>query len=69
MKYGVRNHLKATVTGIKSGDIMSQVECKLDETCLMNSVLTSDSVKEMNLKEGDKVVLLVKAIHVIPAKA
>lgn len=68
MKYGVRNNLKATVTKVKTGDIMAQIECKLDETCLMSSVLTSDSVQEMNLKEGDKVILLVKAIHVVPVK-
>ena len=68
MKYGVRNNLKATVTKVKKGEIMSQMECKLDEAAVLTSVLTSDSVNDLNLKEGDKVVILIKAIHVIPAK-
>ncbi len=68
MKYGVRNALSATVTGVKQGDIMSQIECHLDAPGDISSVLTTDSVKELNLKEGDKIKLLVKAIHVVPVK-
>lgn len=68
MKYGVHNTMKATVTKVKQGDIMSQVECKLNDPAFLTSVLTTDSVREMDLKEGDKILLLVKAIHVIPAK-
>lgn len=68
MKYGVRNSLKATVMKMKQGDVMSQIECKLNEPGVITSVLTTDSVREMDLKEGDQILLLVKAIHVIPAK-
>lgn len=68
MKYGVRNHLKATVTKVKKGEIMAQMECKLNEPGVLTSVLTSDSVADLNLKEGDEVMLLIKAIHVIPVK-
>ena len=68
MKYGVRNALKATVTKVKQGDVMSQIECKLNEPGAITSVLTTDSVREMDLREGDRILLLVKAIHVIPAK-
>ena len=68
MKYGVRNSLTASVTSVKKGDIMSQVECRLEETGTLSSVLTTDSLEDMKLKEGDRVVLLVKAIHVIPVK-
>ena len=68
MKYGVRNSLTASVTSVKKGDIMSQVECRLEGTGSLSSVLTTDSLEDMKLKEGDRVVLLVKAIHVIPVK-
>lgn len=68
MKFGVRNSLKATVTKVKEGDIMSQVECKLTEAGALASILSTDSVREMNIKEGDQLILLVKAIHVIPVK-
>ncbi|MGI6074793.1 MAG: TOBE domain-containing protein [Pyramidobacter sp.] len=68
MKYGVRNDLMATVKDIKKGEIMSQVECVLTSGERVASVLTTDSVEEMGLKAGDKIHLLVKAIHVVPAK-
>lgn len=68
MKYGVRNALKATVTTVKKGDVMSQVTCKLTEPGALSSVLSTDSVQDLDLKEGDNILLLVKAIHVIPVK-
>ena len=68
MKYGVRNSLKATVTKVKEGDVMSQIECQLNAPGVITSVLTTDSVRELDLKAGDQIFLLVKAIHVIPAK-
>jgi len=68
MKYGVRNALKAKVIKLKEGDVMSQIECKLINPDVITSVLTTDSVRELDLKEGDQILLLVKAIHVIPAK-
>ena len=68
MKYGVRNALKATVTTVKKGDVMSQISCKLNEAGDLSSVLSTESVQDLDLKEGDSVHLLVKAIHVIPVK-
>ncbi|MDR2696326.1 MAG: TOBE domain-containing protein [Deltaproteobacteria bacterium] len=47
---------------------MSQIECTLNDPGVITAVLTTDSVREMDLKAGDQVLLLVKAIHVIPAK-
>jgi molybdate transport system regulatory protein len=34
----------------------------------MASVLTTESVASMKLKKGDNVLLIVKAIHVLPVK-
>lgn len=68
MKYGVRNNLAATVKEVKKGEIMSAVECSLDAAGNLYSVVTTDSVEALDLKPGDKVRLLIKAIHVIPAK-
>ncbi len=47
---------------------MSQMECKLNEPGVLTSVPTTDSVREMDMKEGDRILLLVKAIHVIPVR-
>ncbi|MBU0983819.1 MAG: TOBE domain-containing protein [candidate division Zixibacteria bacterium] len=68
MKHGARNKLTATVTRIKSDDIMSLAKFTISGTFEMASVLTTESVNEMELKEGDEVQLVIKAIHVLPVK-
>jgi len=68
MKYGARNNIKAKVTSIKNGDIMSLVKFSVTVPVQFASVLTTESAQEMGLKVGDEVQLVVKAIHVLPVK-
>ncbi len=68
MKFGARNNLKATVTAVTKGDVMSLVKFEILVPAGMASVLTTESVEELDLQVGDPVILLVKAIHVMPVK-
>jgi molybdopterin-binding protein len=68
MKTGARNSITGKVTSIKSDEIMSLVKFEVAVPHEMASVLTTESVKDMGLKVGDKVSLIVKAIHVLPVK-
>lgn len=68
MKYGARNNLKAKVTSIQTGDIMSMVKFEVSLPADMASVLTTESLQDLELKVGDEVQLIVKAIHVLPVK-
>ncbi|NLA75102.1 MAG: TOBE domain-containing protein [Deltaproteobacteria bacterium] len=68
MKYGARNALTAKVKSIKKGDVMSLIKLKVSNPAEMGSVITSESLEELDLKIGDEVQLLIKAIHVIPVK-
>ncbi len=68
MKYGARNRIVAKVTSVKTGDVMSLVKFQVTTPVNMASVLTTESVGEMELKVGDEVELIVKAIHVLPVK-
>jgi molybdate transport system regulatory protein len=68
MKVGARNRLQAEVTQIKRGTVMGQVKLKVTVPATMESVLTLDSLDELGLKEGDKVQVIVKAIHVLLLK-
>lgn len=68
MKYGVRNDLTAVVKKVKKGDIMAQAEFELQGPIKLTAVITRDSMEDLDLKEGDQVQLLIKAINVIPAK-
>ena len=69
MKHGARNDIPATVTAIKRGDLMVQVEVELvGTTYRMASVMTLDSLLELGLKEGDTVHVLAKAVNVLLVK-
>ena len=67
MKIGARNQITGTVTEVKKGGVMAQV--KLDVTASqMESVMTVDSVNDLDIKKGDQVRVVVKAIHVLLIK-
>jgi len=68
MKFGARNQIEATVRSIKTGDVMSQVSLEVAAPSTMSSVLTTDSLTDLGLKPGDKVRVVVKAIHVLLVK-
>ncbi len=68
MKVGARNQLKARVTAIKRGDVMSQIKLVIPAESVMDSVITTESLDEMDLQVGDEVELYVKAVHVLPVK-
>jgi molybdopterin-binding protein len=68
MKYGARNRIKAKVRSVKKGDVMSLVKFTVTAPHEMASVLTTESVKDLKLKAGDQIELIIKAIHVLPVK-
>jgi molybdopterin-binding protein len=68
MKYGARNSLKGRVKSVKRGDIMSLVKFDVTGPAEMASVITTESVDDLELEPGDEVTLVVKAIHVLPVK-
>ncbi len=68
MKYGARNQLQGKVTEIKEGSIMSEAVVELDSGAVMTSVMTMDSLKDLDLKKGDQVKLVVKAVNVLLVK-
>lgn len=68
MKFGARNTIQAAVKSVKSDEIMSIVKFDITTPCEMASVLTTESVKDLDLKPGDTVELVIKAIHVLPVK-
>jgi molybdopterin-binding protein len=68
MRYGARNKISAQVKSVKKGDIMSLVKFDVTAPVEMASVLTTESVDALGLKNGDMVELIIKAIHVLPVK-
>ncbi len=68
MKHGARNAITAKVRSVKKGEVMSLVKFDVTTPATMASVLTTESLEEMELRPGDEVSLVVKAIHVLPLK-
>lgn len=68
MKYGARNRIQAKVKSVKQGDVMSLVKFEVVLPAEMAAVLTTESLEALELKVGDKLELIVKAIHVLPVK-
>lgn len=67
MKYGARNSVRAKVKSVQKGDVMSLVKFDV-VACEMASVLTTESLEDMELSVGDEVRLIVKAVNVLPVK-
>ena len=69
MKVGARNRIIGKVTQIKKGSLMSIVHVDVTAPSHMASVMTIDSLKELGLKKGDKVEVIVKAVNVLLIKS
>lgn len=54
------NQLVATIHSIENGELISSIILKVNDTYL-ESIITVDSSKRMNLQKGDKVSILIKA--------
>jgi molybdopterin-binding protein len=67
MSISARNHLKGKVTEVKVGEVMAQVTVRVGQN-LIESVITRQSVQEMNLKKGDVVTAVIKATEVMISK-
>jgi molybdate transport system regulatory protein len=47
---------------------MSLIKVEVQDPAEMGSVITTESLEELGVKEGDEIRLIVKAIHVLPVK-
>jgi molybdopterin-binding protein len=67
MPISARNKLEGKIVAIKTGDIVAQVTIKVGKN-LIESVITSQSAEELNLKKGDTVSAVIKATEVMISK-
>jgi molybdopterin-binding protein len=69
MKVGARNRIIGKVTDIKKGGVMCLVKVHIPASSRMASVMTLESLKELGIKKGDKVEVVVKAVNVLLMKS
>lgn len=65
MKVGARNRIVGKVTEIQKGKLMCLVKVEIPERSRMASVMTIESLKELGVKKGDQVEVVVKAVNVL----
>lgn len=71
MEAGVRNKLIGKVEEIKADNVMAQIKMTVDgwnNSPLVTSVMTKESLEDAGFKEGDTVEALIKAINVVFVK-
>ncbi len=66
-KINARNQFKGKISNIILGDVVSEVDVETPAG-IVTSVITTRSVKDLDLKIGTEVVALVKATEVSLAK-
>ena len=67
MAISARNHLKGKIVEIKLGDVVAQITISV-EAGTVESIITRQSVEEMNLQKGESVSAVVKATEVMISK-
>jgi molybdopterin-binding protein len=68
MEISARNQLTGTVQSVKSGAVMAEIEVSVDPS-VITSAITDSSRERLGLKEGDQVLVIIKATEVMIAKA
>jgi molybdate transport system regulatory protein len=68
MKYGARNQIIGKVAEIKKDAVMCEVKVEIAGPSHMASVMTVESLHDMDIKPGDHVKVIVKAVHVLLVK-
>jgi molybdopterin-binding protein len=63
MSTSIRNRLPGTIAQIVSDNVVSEIVIRTAAGDV-TSIITTSSVKRMNLKEGDKVFAIIKATEV-----
>ena len=67
MPISARNQLEGKVLEVTLGDIMAHVVVKVGKN-QVESVITRRSAKQLGLKKGDKVTVLIKSTEVMHQK-
>lgn len=68
MKISARNQIKGIVTEIKPGVVNARVMLDIGGGNRLSSVITMESVEELNLKPGDTVYAIIKSTEVMIGK-
>ena len=69
MKHGARNDLVGQVVEInREGGVMALAKVKVSGEFILSSVMTKESLDSLDIREGDQVRVIAKAVNVLLTK-
>jgi len=68
MRLSTRNQLRATVSSVELGSVMSAVKVTLPDGQVITASITREAAEDLGLKEGDEVTVLIKSTEVMLGK-
>ena len=68
MEISARNKVKGTIEEITVGSVMAKVKIDIGNGNVISSVITIESVTDLDLKAGDDVYAIVKSTEVMIGK-
>jgi molybdopterin-binding protein len=68
MRTSARNQLPGTVRSVRLGNVMAQVVIGVGDHEI-TAAITRDAAVDLDLKEGDQVVAIIKSTEVMVGKA
>lgn len=68
MKISARNTIKGKVQGVEVGAVMANVKIKIEAPDVITAIITKESVKDLDIKDGDEVIAIVKSTEVMVGK-
>jgi len=67
-KLSVRNSFRVRITKVEKGGVTALVKMSVEGPTSLTSIISSEAVEDLGLKEGDEAVALIKSTEVIIAK-
>jgi molybdopterin-binding protein len=68
MRLSTRNQLQATVSSVDLGTVMAAVKVALPDGQTITASITREAAEDLDLAEGDAVVVLIKSTEVMLGK-
>lgn len=68
MKISARNSIKGKVIAVNEGTVMAKVKVDIGGGNTISSVITLESLKELEIKVGDEIYTIIKSTEVMLAK-
>ena len=68
MKTSARNLLEGTIKQVKTSEVAAVLKVEIDVPAVITSLITEESVRDLDLKPGDRVKVMIKSTSVMVVK-